>query len=547
MGMRWVLVLALLTALLGLPACSSDDSSSGPGTTPANRGTVSGIVAASGFPLEGVVVAIGGKTVTTNEDGWFAVTDLAVADNAVIGFALAGYLPTFRTVAILANETTHLPDVALLTADTVVLDAATGGSASTLGGLATASFPANAFATAAGGAYTGDVNVDLSAALPSSSDFYDVFPGDFEGEATGGGTVPIVSFGFMGVELTDDSRGAPLQLADGVTAALSLALPNTGSSTIPMWWFDEARGVWVEEGEAVWNGSAYVAEVSHLSIWNWDLPVTEICQVTGQVQDMDGHPVPDARVISQGLGCTFADDVYTDAGGNFSVRAIKDCSASFVAMRGTYSSAPAQADIGTDDTQALPEPLVLSVPAFSITLVWGENPEDLDSHLLIPMTWDAGYDYFHISYHNMGTLVTDPYTILDTDDTTSFGPEIVGGTKLYAGKYSYFVHHYSGDGTVSGSPARVTLEVGNYYRTWDASTASGSFHDGGYYYDDNTQTEYQDYWHVFDFTVGSQGTVSVTSVNRAVVSSYDEDGPWNGWDATIYDTYKRAAAGQGKK
>jgi hypothetical protein len=548
--MRMTLAFLAIAGLAGLPACSSD--SSGPETTPtAAHGTISGVVAAEGSTLEGVTVSLGNKSVTTNQDGWFALTDLATAQDAVVGFELDGYLPTFRTVNVLANQTTHLPSVDMLAADLVVLDAATGGDATTLGGLAGVSFPANAFVTSTGAAYSGDVNVELAAAMPTGADFYDVFPGAFEGEAEGGGIVPFISFGFMGVDLTDDTRGAPLQLADGVTATLSLEIPAgfalAAPDTIPMWYFDEARGVWVEEGEAVKDGAAYVTQVEHLSIWNWDLPITEICQVGGQVQDMDGHPVPDARVISQGLGCTFADEAYTDAGGNFTVRTIKECTAAFTALKGAYASAPAQMDIGTDDTADLPDPLVLSVPAFSITLVWGENPEDLDSHLLIPMTWDAGYDYFHISYYNMGTLVEDPYTALDTDDTESFGPEIIGGTKLYPGKYSYFVHHYSGDGTIGNSPARVTLELGNYYRTWQASNASGSFHPGGFYYNENTQTEYQDYWHVFDFTVGPQGTVNVTSINQAVVSSYDQDGPWNGWDANIFEEFKKSAEGRAKK
>ena len=389
--------------------------------------------------------------------------------------------------------------------------------------------------------------MEITASTPQDDTFFETFPGAFEGETEGGETVPFISYGYMGVSMYSEGRAEPLELADGVTASLALtidpAAARSAPPTIPMWWFDEDRGVWVEEGEATLEGNVYTTDVEHFTIWNWDLPVTDICYVTGQVQDGEGEPVEGARVRSQGQGCTFMDEVFTDAGGWFTIRSIKECTSLFWAMKGTYVSQNEEMGIGTDDAQDLPNPLVLTVPAFYITLAWDEHPRDMDAQLLIPMSWDPMYDFFHIYYSNRGTFATHPYTELDTDATQGYGPEIISGARLYGesgrlapGTYSYYVKHYSGSGHMGSSPARVTLEIGNYYNTWNASTAGGEFHEGGSWIEDGTMEQYYDFWHVFNFTVSPSGGVSVDPVNRAVGST-EWDGPWYQEGYEIYNDW----------
>ncbi|MBM4117595.1 hypothetical protein FJ251_07580 [bacterium] len=528
--------------LLGI-ACSDDDKPMAPNDESA-VGSVSGVVTeAQGYALEGVTVTLGGRTAPTNEDGWFVFTDVPAAANAVLGLAMEGYFSAYRRVDILAGDTTHLPSVELLPVAEQNIDAAAGGSASTADGDGTASFPANALVTAAGAPYAGTASVQLAAALPEDDYFYNAFPGDFEGEAAGGGTVPFVSYGFMGVALRG-AAGEALFLANGAQAELSLRMPSGAlrfaQATIPMWYFDQERGVWVEEGEATLVGDTYVGQVQQVGIWNWDLPTTDICQVTGQVQNDAGQPVVGARVYSQGIDCAFADQVYSGADGSFSVRAIKECSAALQAIRGSIASQSETLAVGSENTQALPNPLVLDSPAFSITLSWGAEPEDLDSHLLIPMTWNPTYDFYHICYFSEGSLAADPYTNLNTDATDGFGPEIVSGTKLYPGTYSYYVHHYGGLTTIAASPTRVTLQASGIYRTWNANTASGTFHDGGGYDDEGSY--YEDYWHVFDLVVSAQGELSVVSRNRVVVDS--GEGPWWTAGVTIFEESLRSAGKQ---
>jgi len=97
--------------------------------------------------------------------------------------------------------------------------------------------------------------------------------------------VRLISFGMMDVKVTS-SNGEPLQLAAGKTAQIQMDLPistdENGAAlvvgdTIPLWHFNEAEGLWYQEGqgqvvasETSASGLAVAATVSHFSSWNWD-------------------------------------------------------------------------------------------------------------------------------------------------------------------------------------------------------------------------------------------------------------------------------------
>jgi hypothetical protein len=406
----------------------------------------------------------------------------------------------------------------MLDAETYVIDSTVGGAAAVSDGDGSAAFGADAFETADGSPYSGDVEVEIAVMVPDDTDFFESFPGEFEGIREDESVVPFQSYGFMGVNLYGEDR-TPLELADGSTAELTIriseSLARSAPDTMPMWHFDEDDGVWREEGYAVKEGNEYVAEVTHLSIWNWDLPLDETCIITGRVVSNFGIPVANALVICQAVNAAYRDGDYSDSDGYFSVKALKNSSAYVWAVKGTYASQAEQVFVGSDCPTpiVLTEDLVLLEPAFTIALTWGLNPEDLDSHFFIPMTWNQAWDYYHIAYYNMGTLGTDPYTALDTDDTSSYGPEIISGFQLYQGTYSYYVYHYYGSGTMASSPAVVNLVVGGQGRTYSASQASGTV---------------GDFWHVFDFTVSSSGGVSITDVNSFEPWDYSGSDVWEG-------------------
>ena len=132
---------------------------------------------------------------------------------------------------------------------------------------------------------------------------------------------------------------------------------------------------------------------------------------------------------------------------------------------------------------------VLSSGEASITLRWanssaGSNVEpDLDSHLLrFSANGTIDYHIFHARRTVPGLIDS-----LDRDDTDFEGPETIT-LKLEAGKnYTYYVHNYSGRGTIVQSFPRVYLRIGATTESFAPPSIQGS----------------PKYWRVFDFVNGA--------------------------------------------
>ena len=88
------------------------------------------------------------------------------------------------------------------------------------------------------------------------------------------------------------------------------------------------------------------------------------------------------------------------------------------------------------------------------TLTWGEEPQDLDSHLWTPVI--DGFPY-HVYYGNPGEVSEVPYCFLNVDDVTGWGPEHIVIYQTFPGTYYYSVHHYAGNSSIPASGAVVSL------------------------------------------------------------------------------------------
>lgn len=506
-----MLTLALAMSLTMVFGCSDDDDPTVPGggggdDNPEieNVGSISGIVTRDGgSALSGATVSTETKTTTTNEEGYFVLT--AVPEGStLVSFASTGFMSTFRVAEVTSLAATHYPDVALLASNFSEFSSASGALVNA--GAGTAEFGADSFVSGSGTPYDGDVTIQINALTPGDDDFYGAFPGDYAGVREDGSEVILVSYGIMAVEMTGEDK-SPLMLADGTTAELNLTISDekalTAPATIPMWYFDETDGQWHEEGEATLNGNTYTADVAHFTTWNWDVPITDICSITGLVVDDLGNPVADARVLSQGIDAAIMAEAFTAADGTFTINALKNSVTDVWAAFGNRSSDAARVNVLEECPLALEESLVLQVPAYTISLTWGELPDDLDTHWFIPATWTTDYDFYRIYYSNQGEMGDNPYANLDTDDTSSFGPEIVTGTRFYNGTFQYWVHNFADD-TSSGlhtSGASVQLEVASSLYQFNVSDVvlEGADQTG--------------WWHVFDMAISGSGeTITIDSV-----------------------------------
>ena len=100
-----------------------------------------------------------------------------------------------------------------------------------------------------------------------------------------------------------------------------------------------------------------------------------------------------------------------------------------------------------------------------IVLTWGVQPADLDSHLTGPVANNAG-SRFHIYFGNKGSATLSPFSRLDVDDTSSFGPETITISSQFQGTYRYYVHNFSNRSNANStslgdSSAKVTVYQGD--------------------------------------------------------------------------------------
>lgn len=159
----------------------------------------------------------------------------------------------------------------------------------------------------------------------------------------------------------------------------------------------------------------------------------------------------------------------------------------------------------------------ISANQVRIVLNWGADPRDLDSHLTGPSSASDGSltdttNRFHVYYPSSSRTAETTLAVLDTDDTSGFGPETItisppsGGTVLRPGLYRYSVYHFSGSSTIPNSGASVTLYTGSQQQEFSppASTAVGA--SGAL-------------WTVFELGVDASGAITVYPVNTYSTAS----------------------------
>ncbi len=107
----------------------------------------------------------------------------------------------------------------------------------------------------------------------------------------------------------------------------------------------------------------------------------------------------------------------------------------------------------------------------TVTLTWGSQPYDLDSHLWLPAATP-----FHVRWNSKGSLTAFPFALLDVDDRSSYGPENISIKQFKPGLYLYDVYNWSGNtySTLKASGAVVRVYRNSaLVKTYYASTAGG--------------------------------------------------------------------------
>jgi hypothetical protein len=315
----------LVASLIVFIACSKN---SGSNTGPTNSNNIppdqmvtaslqGRVVDESGLPVQGAAVSSGTVTTTTDVNGVFAFTSINMSSRfGYVKVVKQGYFTGSRSIITNPAASNYVSIQLMPRTATGTFPAAGGGKIVVQAG-DTAAFTGSSVVNAAtNAAYTGTVHVFATYLDPTDPNLYKYMPGDLRGIGTDGNETALQSFGMMLVELEDDA-GNKLQIASGQQATLSWGIPAslqaTAPATIPLWYFNDTTGRWIQQGTATRQGNSYTGEVGHFSYWNCDAPMGTV-NFKVHLKDQHGNPLAYTFVQfqSQTLGTRGG---YTDSSG----------------------------------------------------------------------------------------------------------------------------------------------------------------------------------------------------------------------------------------
>ena len=265
------------------------------------------------LPINNALVSVGTITAKTNSDGQFFINNVGLNnDLGFVSISKAGYFTGSRTFFVNHNSIntantfsdpgrpSHHTNIIYHVNIKLIPKNISGAFASSSGGTinvwggGTVVINAGSIVNATtGSTYNGNVSVSTFYLNPADIRINEYMPGDLLGITVNNERRILQSFGMIAIEMNDAS-GQKLQLAHGKTATINIPIPPnlqaTAPASIPLWYFDEDKGLWKEDGIARRQGNIYTGTVSHFSFWNCDLPAKYV-KLDVTFKDRKGIPL----------------------------------------------------------------------------------------------------------------------------------------------------------------------------------------------------------------------------------------------------------------
>ena len=311
------IALLVMTCKKNSSSSSSSSDDGGSNTSGMQNVSLSGkVLDTYGSPLAGVRVTTGELNAVTASDGTFSFKQAKVVDSrAIIKFDKTGYFPLTRS-GVKANE--MFIEAILYPKGNSNISLQTTFDASSdktlnINGMKV-DLSALSIVSANGEVYNGSINADMLYLEPNNENFAGMMPGgDLAGRRSDNSSTQLISYGMANVILTDNS-GNPLQVKSGVPADITFPIPagmeSNPPATMPLWSFNEEKGIWIEEGTATLQGNVYKGKATHFSWVNCDYQ-GGVVNIKGKVT-CNNQPVERVKIRS---GQT---SIFTDSKGNYS-------------------------------------------------------------------------------------------------------------------------------------------------------------------------------------------------------------------------------------
>ncbi|PID37781.1 MAG: hypothetical protein CR966_00405 [Pseudomonadales bacterium] len=249
-------------------------------------------------------VSMSGITEYTDNRGQATIIRKDAKYDAVLSIEAPGYISQSITVdGVQSDDVVKRSVSAKLKAKNpvqVVEDISLANKVTLKDGSVFVDFTPNSFVTTDGSPATGKAEVTITTWDPTNPQDMSAFLGDGVAQTLQGDIVQLVSYGAMTVEFSQN--GQKLQLANGKKATISMPLTFDkhydgkavkAGDTIPMWYFSEEKGLWVEEGQGqvITNPQGdllLTADVAHFTTWNWDMKMDNPASMFVKCQLADG-------------------------------------------------------------------------------------------------------------------------------------------------------------------------------------------------------------------------------------------------------------------
>jgi len=523
------IALVLGAALVVYSACPSGEggggSASEDGCGGANEGCIAGNVenANTGGAVSEVTVSIAGTDVATgNTQGYFFADNVSVGEGISLCFDAPGFAAVCRTVTVVARTLLSLPPVKMQPVreqliedidiqDGTVLDTTTGTRVE----LDAASICESDRTTQV----VGDILCWLTPVDVTGGDI-ELSPGDFT--ADNGTSVDLTDTSAM-IHIACSQDGRSLDICEGKSSLVRLSIFGTQAdcndatvnpASVTSWFFDTATGIWDNYATVAKNCGAtvedryYTGLINRLGWWNAGRWFSSTC-LRGTVDDGFGTIVPNAQMKCTGVDWQGMSYAYSTINATFCTRVKPAGQYSCVARKAAFQSDPIVGTAPDNTNKCSNETSCANIGQVDLTnplaraiMSWGEEPEDLDTHFV----GDGLQIYFNNKDYTQlwqkGSVTAQPYVLLDTDDTTGFGPEILTIVKgVNAGTYYYCVHNFSGqaNGGLEDSGAVVQYFTDTSSRRYDVPTSNPN--------DYNV-------WRVFKLEINSSDNLTITTINE---------------------------------
>lgn len=278
-----------------------------------------------GQSVEGASIQLGTYKATSNGEGYFELPNARCAPEVYIQVNKQGYFTGSRMLSLEHSKSAYVR-VSLIQKKFSNSFQSSSGAVLDIESKVKLVFPPQAIANQNGSTYNGNVQIAVKYLDPTSSLTGEMMPGALIGLDANGELRALGSYAMAAIELQSPS-GSSLQIKTGKEVSIKFEIPKallaSTPANIPLWYYDEKKGIWKEEGSAMRIGNYYEGKVKHFSFWNCDISLPLI-QLNGRLVSQNGNALDHVLIKLTMLSNNLTRSALTNEDGLFEGRVPKD-------------------------------------------------------------------------------------------------------------------------------------------------------------------------------------------------------------------------------